>query len=101
MSEKEETPKEETHRNGKTRTLVFRLIGYKTPKRRSYWSSARILLRNHKKHAGSRMQIFQDGEWQSLRLERAEQMAKVDEEEARAQRKAERQKAQDEAEEAG
>jgi len=82
-----ETP---THKNGKARVTIFRLIGYKgDSKRRGYWKSARILLRHHRKYAGSKMQIFQDGEWQSLSVKRCEAMAKI-EEQAIAQRKAEK-----------
>ena len=89
MSEEktQETPQQETHGNGKVRQLLFRLLGYKDdPKRRGYWNSAGILLRNHKKYDGSEMQIFQDGKWQDLTLKRCEQMARI-EEQAIAQQK--------------
>ena len=46
---KTEEAKIETHKNGKTRTDIFRLIGYKGhPKRRGYWKSATIPLENHR-----------------------------------------------------
>ncbi|MFB0522163.1 MAG: hypothetical protein ACETV1_00195 [Candidatus Bathyarchaeia archaeon] len=75
-----ETPQAETHKNGKTRVDIFRLIGYKgDAKRRGYWSSVRILLRNYRKYKGSQMEIFENGKWQSLTVKRAEEMAKIEE----------------------
>ena len=80
MSEEktQETP-QATHKNGKERVTTFRLIGYKgDAKRRGYWRSARILLRNYRKYKGSKMEIFENGAWQSLTVKKCEAMAKIE-----------------------